>query len=595
MFWGIDRGDFKLFGIRRLATLELDGLLAAPRGVPWTRQISLLDYAAWRARDGFVLALLKAGADFADGAVSCRARTALPLAYAVWTARAAARMRQLAVHFGQDAPCSCGAAGTLCFSPCHHRCCATCAWTGFNAADGDERRPTLQCPICGLTYRDPFVNANGSKFSGKVLPACEVGEGAWECQLCFYSSRGTRHHCRNCGTPAAAEGVAPPAPSSTCFQGLAAWIRARLPTCMALEWRARLQRRQQSLERWRALPSNEDAPRTRAERGKHVFRALSAEEDARVSLGLGQGSRSNSLFHGVQRGDAQRVAAVLEAGADVEVRNEYGQTPLHLASWRGSVEVVSTLLHWGADATVQCNGGASATSAALAAGHSAVLELLYASGALPAQPAPKFVAPPRPVVTKIPLTTPAGKFAYFVDGAFSPEFLDELEAVWRSLPVIDQDAEKARSDFIAKQYTDRSKQEAAPNRNYFCDVQGWVCENLEMAMRHPDAEGACTKAFAHFRFLHYAQAGGYLAAHIDIGRTDAAGRRSSHTMLLYLAEVEEGDGGETVLLESLEPGADAVYKVQPRRGRIVVYPHDTPHRAEPINAPPKLLLRGEMC
>ena len=95
------------------------------------------------------------------------------------------------------------------------------------------------------------------------------------------------------------------------------------------------------------------------------------------------------------------------------------------------------------------------------------------------------------------------------------------------------------------------------------------------------------------RFLHYADRGGFLPIHTDLARTEAGtGIKSTHTFLLYLSE--PGEGGETVLLESLDPKASILATVKPVRGRLLVYPHACPHRANAVLAPPKLLLRGEM-
>ena len=100
---------------------------------------------------------------------------------------------------------------------------------------------------------------------------------------------------------------------------------------------------------------------------------------------------------------------------------------------------------------------------------------------------------------------------------------------------------------------------------------------------------------AHMRFLLYAEAGGGLPPHVDLSRTDATGRTSTHTFILYLSGCAEG--GETVLLESLSLGKGSVRAaVTPVRGRLLLFPHACPHLARPVVAEglPKLLLRGEM-
>ena len=95
------------------------------------------------------------------------------------------------------------------------------------------------------------------------------------------------------------------------------------------------------------------------------------------------------------------------------------------------------------------------------------------------------------------------------------------------------------------------------------------------------------------RFLHYFEVGGGLPPHVDLARTDYVGRRSTHTFILYLdGEGAEG-GGETVLLHEAR-GEEEWARVLPRRGRLLVFPHMTPHMARPVIRVPKLLLRGEL-
>jgi hypothetical protein len=78
------------------------------------------------------------------------------------------------------------------------------------------------------------------------------------------------------------------------------------------------------------------------------------------------------------------------------------------------------------------------------------------------------------------------------------------------------------------------------------------------------------------------------------------GRRSTHTFLMYLTDCEQG--GETILLKDLkrenrqdENEVLALAKVQPRRGRLLLFPHLCPHEGLPIRELyPKVLVRGEV-
>ena len=48
------------------------------------------------------------------------------------------------------------------------------------------------------------------------------------------------------------------------------------------------------------------------------------------------------------------------------------------------------------------------------------------------------------------------------------------------------------------------------------------------------------------------------------------------------------------MLERLALPADQLAAVTPQRGRLLVFRHDCPHLARPVETPGKVLLRGEM-
>lgn len=80
---------------------------------------------------------------------------------------------------------------------------------------------------------------------------------------------------------------------------------------------------------------------------------------------------------------------------------------------------------------------------------------------------------------------------------------------------------------------------------------------------------------------------------------DSTSRTSTHTFILYLTDCESG--GETRLLRKV-PGRNfklteqenTLAAVQPRAGRLLVFPHSCPHSGAEVTCVPKLLLRGEM-
>ena len=65
----------------------------------------------------------------------------------------------------------------------------------------------------------------------------------------------------------------------------------------------------------------------------------------------------------------------------------------------------------------------------------------------------------------------------------------------------------------------------------------------------------------------------------------------------YEGDAGPNTGGKTVLLERVQPQpCQVLAAVQPKRGRLLLFPHVCPHRADEVLAEglPKLLLRGEV-
>ena len=91
-FWAINKAQVQHFGIKTLSQMELNDLFEAPKAFP-KPSATLLDFAAWRGRDSFAVALIAAKADPSEGAVDVEVFDKLPRAYTAWLARAAVRMR----------------------------------------------------------------------------------------------------------------------------------------------------------------------------------------------------------------------------------------------------------------------------------------------------------------------------------------------------------------------------------------------------------------------------------------------------------------------------------------------------------------------
>eukprot|EP00873_Tetraselmis_striata_P004306 jgi/Tetstr1/424570/TSEL_015095.t1 len=392
---------------------------------------------------------------------------------------------------------------------------------------------------------------------------------------------------------------------------------------------------------WLALPEDskedgedgegEEGGKSRRPRGER-FRPLPLPQAAATFLGTTRAKRSAELLAAGGAGNLPRLRALLEAGVDVDAVNEvrrascalrtalevsstttalltsgragvrlrqggrcshsYGQSALFLAAQASHVSAVQLLASYGANADLPAHGGSrpataatdEKTLAALAAA-GADLRLPGSHGLSARQQAARrssggggaALFGPRRTGT-LTVLIPRGEAhpgagSFMVDGAFSEEWLAAVAALWARLPVADKKGSSGSDAII--------------HRSYFCDAERWVGDAVEAAL----VGTGCAVAHPCVRFLHYYRPGGRLPPHVDLPKADAAGVRSTHTLLVYL----EGPpvGGETVLMDNLNAPSRQL-PVAPRRGRMLIFPHDCPHKAEPIGQAPKLVLRGEV-
>ena len=75
------------------------------------------------------------------------------------------------------------------------------------------------------------------------------------------------------------------------------------------------------------------------------------------------------------------VSMVLEYGANIDRRNNHGQTPLGGAAFKGKLPLVKLLLEAGADINADNGGGKTSLMFAAMFGHRDVVEYLLAMGA----------------------------------------------------------------------------------------------------------------------------------------------------------------------------------------------------------------------
>ena len=91
---------------------------------------------------------------------------------------------------------------------------------------------------------------------------------------------------------------------------------------------------------------------------------------------------ADHLLNAARRGNIPEVLEMLELGVPVDSRNEYGDTPLHLAAYRNQTDVVQVLLQNGAGVNKQTDMGVTPLHAAAWENSTDVIKVLLQQGAL---------------------------------------------------------------------------------------------------------------------------------------------------------------------------------------------------------------------
>jgi ankyrin repeat protein len=88
------------------------------------------------------------------------------------------------------------------------------------------------------------------------------------------------------------------------------------------------------------------------------------------------------LLQATEAGNIEQMAVLLAQGAEVNARNAYGWTPLHVAAVGGDPAVVALLLRHGADVHAQSHIGTTPLdNVTTRGGRKVVMDLLLAHGA----------------------------------------------------------------------------------------------------------------------------------------------------------------------------------------------------------------------
>ena len=93
------------------------------------------------------------------------------------------------------------------------------------------------------------------------------------------------------------------------------------------------------------------------------------------------GGKTGTIHVVARNGDLAGVQAHLDAGVDVNVKDKYGDTPLHEAARYGHEEIVELLIAKGADVNAKQKYGETPLHNAAHGGHKEIAELLIAKGA----------------------------------------------------------------------------------------------------------------------------------------------------------------------------------------------------------------------
>jgi ankyrin repeat protein len=115
---------------------------------------------------------------------------------------------------------------------------------------------------------------------------------------------------------------------------------------------------------------------------------MSTEAGGPTSEGVGQPSAdqlelAHWLFDRARAGEAERLAAYVDAGVPADLTDSAGNTLLMLAAYHGHPRVVSVLIERGADVDVINDRGQTPLAGAVFKGYPDVVAVLVAAGADP--------------------------------------------------------------------------------------------------------------------------------------------------------------------------------------------------------------------
>lgn len=178
-------------------------------------------------------------------------------------------------------------------------------------------------------------------------------------------------------------------------------------------------------------------------------------------------------------GKLVRLYALFKLGVDINCKNEYGQTALIICSNYGYISILELLLKLGADISILDNAGNNAINAANSTKSLEIINLLQLYNNDEINFDEDIIILNENIKNKIskgilnsisvtslidPNSNHPGAGSFYIDNAFSEEFIIKLEELFNNIPI------------------DPPQKISCSERSYFCDLQGWVIFLLESAV-----------------------------------------------------------------------------------------------------------------
>jgi len=357
------------------------------------------------------------------------------------------------------------------------------------------------------------------------------------------------------------------------------------------------------------------------DRAKFKQSKASAHADASCGpVGKFRQQRSNFLIRASLLGNASHVEHILHVGADVNVRNGYGQTPLFCACWKNHATVVELLLAFGADSKIRTNSGISCKEV------SSALETLETATTLSTNVEPPIFLLSSPFVCFHTSFCLDEKFLLRLDdafskfqgdviregsSAFSPRSRSSRPTTITTTTTTITTTTTTTTTAAAAVVAPHGERHTDPQRKFFCDEVGWVTSEIQLALRRSgltttDSDPVeIVDVIPYMRFLLYDGPGQSLPPHTDAAKYSIdSSKKSTHTWILFLtgvgdadedADDADGGGGATLFVEDVVSRPPRILaKCSPMRGRLLVFPHAAPHAGEMTSTTNKKILRGEL-